>query len=75
MWRMVKTEFHFFLFFFKVKNDEDIRDWIFRVFLTVYVYSDTKIDQTLTVYRKQSAESKSVEIFGQSETVFELETF
>ncbi len=41
----------------------------------MYVYSDTKIDQTLTVYRKQSEESKSVEIVGLSITVFELEAF
>jgi hypothetical protein len=45
-----------------MKNNEDIRDWIFSSFLTVYVYSDTKVDQILTVYRKQSVESKSVEI-------------
>jgi hypothetical protein len=47
----------------------------FRVFLTLYVYSDTKVDQILTVNRKQSEESKSVEIFGLPITVFELEAF
>jgi hypothetical protein len=47
----------------------------FRFFLTVYVSSDTKVDQILTVYRKQSVESKSVEIFGLSITVFEVEVF
>jgi hypothetical protein len=45
----------------------------FQVFLTWYIYSDTKVDQNLTVYRNQSVESKSVEIFGLSLTVFELE--
>jgi hypothetical protein len=58
-----------------MKNNEDIRDWIFLSFLTVYVYSDTKVDQILTVYKKQSVESKSIEIFGLSLTVFELEVF
>ncbi len=58
-----------------MKNNEDICDWIFQVFLTVYVYSDTKIDQILTVYRKQSDESKSVKICCLSITVFELEAF
>ncbi len=33
-----------------------------RVFLTVYVYSDTKVGQILTMYRKQSVESKTVEL-------------
>ncbi len=47
----------------------------FKVFLMVYVYSDTEIDKILTVYRNQSVESKSVEIFRLSLTVFELETF
>jgi hypothetical protein len=47
----------------------------FQVFLTVYVYSDTKIDQILTVNRKQSDESKSVEICCLSITVVELEAF
>jgi hypothetical protein len=41
----------------------------------VYVYSDTKFDHLLTVYRKQPEESKSVDIFGLSVTVFELEAF
>ncbi len=58
-----------------MKNNEDIRDWIFLSFLTVYVYSDTGIDQIVTVYRNQSVESKSVEIFRLSLMVFELETF
>ena len=40
-----------------------------------FVYSDTKIDQILTVYRKHPVESKSVEIFGLSLMVFELEAF
>ncbi len=41
----------------------------------VYVYSDTEIDQILTVYRDLSVESKSVELFGLSLKVFELEAF
>jgi hypothetical protein len=41
----------------------------------VYVYSDTEINQILMVYRYLSVESKSVEIFRLSLTVFELETF
>ncbi len=53
----------------------------------MYFNSDTKIDQILKVYRKQSVESKSVDIFGPflavksvdifgpSLTVFELEAF
>ncbi len=58
------------------KDIQDIRDWIFSsFFLTVYVYSDTKVDKILTVYRKQSVESKSVEIFVIPLTVFELEAF
>ncbi len=36
----------------------------------VYVYSDTEIDQILTVYRNQSVESKAVEIFRLSLVVF-----
>ncbi len=64
-----------FLFFFKLKINEDIRDWIFQIFLTVYVYSDTEIDQILTVYRNQSVGCKFVEIFGLSQMVFELEAF
>ncbi len=47
----------------------------FQVFLTVYVYSDTRIDQIVKVYRNQSVESKSVEIFMPSLMVFELERF
>ncbi len=35
-----------------MKNNEDIRDWIFWVFLTVYVYSDTKIDQVEGAHTK-----------------------
>jgi hypothetical protein len=71
---MVKTEFHFF-FSLKWKITKIFAIEFFWVFLTVYVYSDTKIDQILTVYRKQSAESKSVKIFGMSLMVFELEIF
>ncbi len=41
----------------------------------MYVYSDTEIEQLLTVYRNQSLESKSAEIFGLSLTMFELEKF
>ncbi len=49
------------LFFFTMKNNEDIHDYIFRsFFLTVYVYSDTEFDQMLTVYSNQNMESKSV---------------
>ncbi len=58
-----------------MKNNKDICDWIFWYFLTVYVYSDTKIDQIVTVYKIQSVESKSVEIFGLPPTVSELEAF
>jgi hypothetical protein len=47
----------------------------FQVFLKVYVYSDTEINQILMVYRPQSLESKSVEIFWLPLMVFELETF
>jgi hypothetical protein len=39
----------------------------------VYVNSDTKINYILTVYRNQSVESESVEIFVLSLTIFELE--
>jgi hypothetical protein len=41
----------------------------------VYVSSDTEIDQILTVYRTQSKEFKSVEIFGLYLTAFEQEAF
>ncbi len=41
----------------------------------VYVYSDTEINQILTVYKNQSVKFKSVEIFSLSLTVFELESF
>ncbi len=59
-----------------MKNNEDIHDWIFSsFFLTAYVYSDTEVDQIFTVYRKQSVESKYVEIFGLPLTVFEIEAF
>jgi hypothetical protein len=58
-----------------MKNNEDIRDWISLSFLTVYVYSDAKVDQILTVCRKQSVECQSVEIFVLPLTVFELEAF
>jgi hypothetical protein len=75
MWRMVKTELHFFCFSLKWKVTKIFVIKFFRVFLTVYVYSDTKVDQILTVYRKQSVESQSVEIFVLPLTVFELEAF
>jgi hypothetical protein len=39
----------------------------------VYVNSDTEINYILTVYRNQSVESESVEIFVLSLTIFELE--
>ncbi len=39
-----------------MKNNEDIRYWIFSSFLTICIYSDTEIDQILTVYRNQSVE-------------------
>ncbi len=39
----------------------------------VNVYSDTEIGQILTVYGNLTVESKSVELFGLSLTVFELE--
>ncbi len=57
------------MFLFKMKNNEDIRNWIFASFLMVYIYSDTEIDQLLTVYRNQSVGCKSVEIFGLSANV------
>ncbi len=41
----------------------------------MYVSSDTKIDQILSVDRKQSVECKSVEKFGLSLSIFELESF
>jgi hypothetical protein len=39
------------------------------------MFTATKFSQILTVYRIQSVESKSVEIFGLSLMVFELEAF
>ncbi len=47
----------------------------FEVFSVLCVYSDSKIDQFLTVYRNQSVESNAVEIFCLSPPVFELEGF
>jgi hypothetical protein len=58
-----------------MKTNKDICNWIFSSFLMAYVYCDTKIDQILTVYRNQNVESKSVDNFGQSLTVFESEVF
>ncbi len=59
-----------------MKNNEKIVGIeFFRVLLTVYIYSDTEIDQILTVYRKQSVGSKSVEIFSLSLTFSKLEAF
>jgi hypothetical protein len=46
---MVKTEFHFVLFF-NMKNNMNF----FKSFLTVYVYSDNEIDQILTVSESKS---------------------
>jgi hypothetical protein len=46
-----------------MKNNKGICDWIFQVFLMVYVYSDSEIDQILTVYINQSVEFKHVDIF------------
>ncbi len=48
---------------------------VFLQVLLVYVYSDTEIDQILTMYRNQTVESIYVEIFGLSLSVFELEAF
>ncbi len=75
MWRMVKQDSTFFCSSLKWKITKIFAIEFFRVFLTVYVYLGTKVDQILTVYEKQSVESKSVEIFGLSLTVFELEVF
>jgi hypothetical protein len=59
-----------------MKNNEKIFGIeFFRVLLIVYIYSDTEIDQILTVYRKQSVGSKSVEIFSPSLTFSKLEAF
>jgi hypothetical protein len=58
-----------------MKNNEDIRYWIFSSFFNDVHYSDTEIDQILTVYRNQLVEYKSVESFSLSLTVFELEAF
>jgi hypothetical protein len=52
---MVKTELHFFLVFCKIKITKIFAIQFFRVF-----YSDTEIDQILTVFKNQSVEYKSV---------------
>jgi hypothetical protein len=59
-------------FFFEMKINEDIRYQICTSFLTAYVYSDIDFRHIFTEYRSRSVESKSVEIFGLSFTVFEL---
>jgi hypothetical protein len=48
---------------------------LFQVFLMVYIYFDTKVDQILRVYRCQHRKFKYVEIFSPSLTVFESEAF
>jgi hypothetical protein len=52
MWSMVKTEFYFFCFFFKLKITKIFVYEYFHVFLTVHVYSAAYDDKTLTVHRK-----------------------
>jgi hypothetical protein len=47
----------------------------FHVFLTVHVYSTAYDDKTLTVHSKLHKDSKYVESFGVSTTVFKLEAF
>ncbi len=46
----------------------------FHIFLTVHVYS-TAYDKTFSVYRKEHKDSKYVESFGVSTTIFKLEAF
>ncbi len=72
---MVKTEFHFFVLFFKLKITKIFVFEYFPFFLTVHVYSTAYDDKTLTVHRKQHKDSKYVESFSVSTTVFELEAF
>jgi hypothetical protein len=58
-----------------MKNNKNIRSLnFFGVFNSVSLFWH-KIYQILTMHRKQSVESKSVEIFGLSLMVFELEVF
>jgi hypothetical protein len=52
MCSMVKTEFHFFCLFFKLKITKIFVYEYFHVFLTVHVYSTAYDDKTLTVHRK-----------------------
>ncbi len=52
MWNMVKTEFHFFCLFFKLKITKIFVLEYFHVFLTVHVYSTAYDDKTLTVHIK-----------------------
>jgi hypothetical protein len=52
MWSMVKTEFHFFVVFFKLKITKIFVYEYFHVFLTVHVNSTAYYDKTLTVHRK-----------------------
>jgi hypothetical protein len=65
-----KNRIPLFCFSLKLKITKIFAIEFFRVFLMVYVYSDTEIDQILTVYRNQSVESKAVEIFRLSLVVF-----
>jgi hypothetical protein len=48
------------VFFFKMKNNKIFAVEFFRVFLTMYVYSNIEIDQILVISRNQSVESNSV---------------
>jgi hypothetical protein len=57
-----------------MKNNKDIDDEIFSSFYNGVCFSDTTIKQISTVCKNQSVESKSVEVFGLSLTVF-LEAF
>jgi hypothetical protein len=70
-----KNKIPLFCFSLNTKITKIFAIEFFQFFLTVYIYSDTKVDQILTVHRKQPVESKSVEIFGLSLMVFELEVF
>jgi hypothetical protein len=61
---MVKTELHFFGFSLQIKITKIFAIKFFRVF-----YSDTEIDQILTVYKNQPVEYESVESFDLPPTV------
>jgi hypothetical protein len=58
-----------FLFFFEMKNNEDIRDRIFPNFFLRCRFFWHQVDQISTLYRNQYRESNSIEMFGLSLTV------